>query len=64
VSLETETVEPADMTLLEFETALTNDVAIFFAKWRLNHIDEPANWPMQMGHADWMEQFLCDISNG
>lgn len=64
MSLEAEADEPADMTLLEFETALINDVAIFFAKWRLNHIDDAANWPMKMSHQDWMEQFLTDISNG
>lgn len=51
------------MSLDQFERQMQADVACFFEKWRLSNEDDPANWPMEMGHADWVEQFLCDISN-
>jgi len=53
-----------DITLDNFETRLNSYVKSFFEKWRLNNEDEPENWPLEMTEQDWMEQFLCDCSDG
>lgn len=43
--------------------AFREDVVAFEAYWRSNHAETPEHWPMELGEADWFEQFIMFVSN-
>lgn len=45
------------LSLEEFHKVLVAKLYDFKIDWRLNHKEDPINWPMELGFADWLEHF-------
>lgn len=52
--------DPIDLTLDQYVQRLIDEAHAFAANWRANHAVDPEHWPMEMGLADWDEQFIAD----
>lgn len=45
------------MTFQDFIVRLRSEVGNFEDMWLTNNAENPQDWPMEMGLADWWEQF-------
>lgn len=49
------------MKFREFETKLLAEVQHFLINWAENARATPEDYPMEMGEADWIEQFVMQL---